>query len=101
MASGRVLNNPSSGVEPHFEFIYEVLEKISEVMQAGPDRKLELAKLERCVKLFYIGPPNDIGEPIQGPDKVVGLEIASITPLTIIFSRISTLPSSKLTKLTG
>ena len=70
MQSGRVLENPSHGVEPHLVFINQVVEKFAEVLQAGPDRKAELQHLERCVKMFYIGPPNSIGEPIQGPDKV-------------------------------
>ena len=71
MASGRVLNNPTSLVDLHIDFMNKVVNKFEEYRTAGVAGKEELNYVIKCVKLFYLGPPNGVGEPTQGPDKVL------------------------------
>ena len=71
MASGRVLNNPTSIIDLHIDFMNQVVNKFEECRTAGLAGVDELNTVIKCVKLFYLGPPNGVGEPTQGPDKVL------------------------------
>lgn len=75
-ATGRVLNNPSTGVELHFEFMYQVLAKFKEVREG--ENKEQLNILKNIVKLFFIGPPGPNGEPLQGPNKDLYLAFVKV-----------------------
>ena len=60
-------------MEPHVEFIHQVMEKISSAKEA--EAQEELLQLHRCVKMFLLGPPNSCGEPTPGVEQVVVLEL--------------------------
>ena len=69
MASGKVLTNPSSDVEPHIEFIHQVVEKMISVKE-GCAEEDELKPWYKLVKMYYLGLPRSDGEPVRGGEQV-------------------------------
>ena len=69
MVSGRVLNNPAPGVEPHIEFMEQAADKVKTVKE-DPAKKEEEDFMLSCMRLFVLGQPNTKGEATPGPEKV-------------------------------
>lgn len=70
LVSGKVLDNPSQGVQPHLEFMQQVLDKIVNTKEEGAEGAEELKQLFSNVKMFYLSPPGPNGEPVRGMQKV-------------------------------
>ena len=71
MASGRILNNPELGSDPHYTFIQEVCDTVADLKMNNDEFRYK--EVLNFVRLFFLGPqgPGSKGEPVKGLDKVV------------------------------
>ena len=69
LVSGRVLNNPNVVISfPHIEFIEQVVAMVTCARDSEDEEAL--IHVMNTVRMFVLGTPNSMGEPIPASEKV-------------------------------